>query len=278
MYPFNLTYQQIRYLIYIKDSSEEENITSMARAFECSKVNSKNILDRMVKMGLLYKDKNNFKFTHIGDEVVESLLEKRNRLKLMIQSVYRIQARKATEYANLLIHPDMEKMADQILKYFDLFKTPLPGRNIGEKDLLKILGPGKYRIYFNILKNKSRRKDSHIPQSMAMMGFEKEAYLQLNTEGQSYILMTSRVVSRVKGKYRKEGILTDLTFFANDREQIIPSQNRQFKIPLKVLEDFNYIGNFMYQSAIGLKTSVRVNMGYHREESEFLFTLNLLAI
>ncbi|MDO5713612.1 MAG: hypothetical protein Q4Q07_04190 [Tissierellia bacterium] len=277
MSPISLTYQQILYLIYILDEKGDNNITAMAKAFDCSKVNSKNILDRMVKMGLLYKDKNNFKLTQFGNTMIKPIQDKRNRLEFIFQKGYGVEKKDALEYANLLINPEIAKFSDRYVRKFALFQDNLEDRKIDERFLLKNMPPGKYTINFNILKNHKNGDNSLVQKSMANMGFEKNAYLTLDHNG-SYISMFSKVVSKSKGGYAKQGILRAITYFVNGKEYRIESRNRELKIPIEVLEEFDYIGNFLFQAAICMNTHVQINLGQHTEKSLFIFTFNLLTI
>lgn len=80
-----LTNQQTQYLLEMRKSEGENTITHFSHVFNCSKANSKYILDRMLKMGILYKDKNSYKFTVIGEDIVNKISKERDKVKASLE-------------------------------------------------------------------------------------------------------------------------------------------------------------------------------------------------
>ena len=66
MINLNITKIQIEYLLFIKNNEGKKTITEASLFFNCSRANSKKILDKMILTGILYKEDNEYKLTKIG--------------------------------------------------------------------------------------------------------------------------------------------------------------------------------------------------------------------
>ena len=65
MLNITITNQQKQYLLYFLENPIPITLTKAAEHFQCSKVNSKKIIDRMVCIGLVYKNNNKMFLTDL---------------------------------------------------------------------------------------------------------------------------------------------------------------------------------------------------------------------
>ena len=118
MYDISLTNIQKLYMINLSDNANMISITHFSELFNCSKVNSKSILDRMVKIGVLFKDKKNYLFTVLGEKIADELVEERNKLEFVLSNLLDISTDKARQYANSLACEAIPEFTDKLSMYY----------------------------------------------------------------------------------------------------------------------------------------------------------------
>ena len=109
-------------MINLSDNSNMISITQFSELFNCSKANSKSILDRMVKLGVLYKDKKNYLFTVLGEKIAKTLVEERDKLESVLCNLMNLSKQKSREYANSLACEGIEEFTDKLSMYYQYCK------------------------------------------------------------------------------------------------------------------------------------------------------------
>ena len=186
-------------------------ITQFSELFNCSKVNSKSILDRMVKLGVLYKDKKNYLFTVLGEKVANSLVEERNKLESVLCNLMDLSEQKAREYANSLACEGIEEFTDKLSMYYQYCNHNYErGDKIDYKKVEKLLKKGEFSIYFCIYKLYSNGISVGDEFSMANGGFDSKARLVIDEK--PHILLSSRNIKKSEKGFLKKGILQNISY------------------------------------------------------------------
>lgn len=277
MYKLNLTKVQIEHLLFIKNNKENVTITQTARKFGCSKVNSKKILDRMIVVGVLYKEENNYKLTDIGRDLADFYDKSLEKNKYLFEKLLNVGEKAAEKVSIDLMtkeNTELEESIDRkfnILKRINDFEGPIAGT-----DLSEILPQGRYKLDFIIKKADEEINNSFIEDSMAIKGFETVAYLNICKE--SYIELFAKTVNKSQGGYLKKGIATKLFFYEKGQEIEIDSKNKTFIIPLSIIDYWSKLDELILISSLHFTIKAQVGINTHSNSTNFIFVVNLCSV
>jgi hypothetical protein len=277
MYKLNLTKVQIEHLLFIKNNKENVTITQTARRFECSKVNSKKILDRMIVVGVLYKEENNYKLTDIGKDLADFYDKSLEKNKYLFEKLLNVGEETAEKVSIDLMtkeNTELEESIDRkfkILKRINDFEGPIVGTELSE-----ILPQGRYKLDFIIKKADEEINNSFIEDSMAIKGFETGAYLNICKE--SYIELFAKTINKAQGGYLKKGIATKLFFYEKGQEVEIDSKNKTFKIPLSIIDYWSKLDGLILMSSLHFTIKAQVGINTHSNVTNFIFVVNLCSV
>lgn len=276
MIEFNLTGVTIDYLLYFIDFKTDHTITKVAKNFNCSKANSKKILDRMVFLGLLYKEENNYNLTGIGEHFASIYKKKRDNAVMLLKEVYKLRDKdEIDECAKELLRPKLMRLSDIVDEKVEVFsKLKKVGPVVKSEELSEILPKKLIDMSYGIYKLKPKSDDFLTEKSMASMGFEDQIFLNLE-ENEKAIYLTSRSVKRNDKGYCKEGIARKLIYVEKGEEKEIIPVNRIFKIPFHSIRKWNYLGNGILQTASVFTIIAAIGFNNHVEKANFVFTINL---
>lgn len=272
-----ITNIQKLYLLHLKNNEKDNNITAVAKAFSCTKPNSKNILDNMIREGFLYKEENKYRLTKIGEKYANELEENRLELELFLSQGLKISQEESKKISYALLSASLDDLSKKLIsksKKLGQFKN---NKKINYEDLVNVFGDGEYRAMLSIEKYKSDDKESFNPLSMAMMGFEEESRLLISDE--AYIVLESKVIKRPIHGYTKSGIVTELFYITNGEEHVIEYKNKQFYIPISIFKEWHLMGGHILKSSINLNISSKIGISKtHKEKADFIIILDLLNL
>ncbi len=271
-----LTEQQKKYLLYFRDFDEMNSISDFSKYFDCSRTNSKKILDRMLKLGLFYKDENKYILTSFGETLANRIHDSRDDIKMLLESVFFLNEEEARTYANLMV--GIENDFSQFLRNkSSRYQAALnKGSDISYLDIKKILGEGKFPVSFVIYKNESSDKESMINFSMANKAYEDRAYLEITEE--SFVSLHSKAIEKKHKGYFKKGVVQELYYKKEDKEYKVLSKDSVVSIPLDVFHTWKNFGNGIFCSNIWIKHKVSIGFVNHSRKSNYLILLNLAEI
>lgn len=272
-----ITNIQKLYLLHLKNNEKDNNITAVAKAFSCTKPNSKNILDNMIREGFLYKEENKYRLTKIGEKYANELEENRLELELFLSQGLKISQEESKKISYALLSASLDDLSKKLIsksKKLGQFKN---NKKINYEDLVNVFGDGEYRAMLSIEKYKSDDKESFNPLSMAMMGFEEESRLLISDE--AYIVLESKVIKRPIHGYTKSGIVTELFYITNGEEHVIEYKNKKFYIPISIFKEWHLMGGHILKSSINLNISSKIGISKtHKEKADFIIILDLLNL
>ncbi|SMB91575.1 hypothetical protein SAMN00017477_1816 [Peptoniphilus asaccharolyticus DSM 20463] len=272
-----ITNIQKLYLLHLKNNEKDNNITAVAKAFSCTKPNSKNILDNMIREGFLYKEENKYRLTKIGEKYANELDENRSELELFLSQGLKICQEESEKISYALLSASLDDLSKKLIsksKKLGQFKN---NKKINYEDLVNVFGDGEYRAMLSIEKYKSDDKESFNPLSMAMMGFEEEGRLLISHE--AYIVLESKVIKRPIHGYTKSGIVTELFYITNGEEHVIEYNNKKFYIPISIFKEWHLMGGHILKSSINLNISSKIGISKtHKEKADFIIILDLLNL
>lgn len=272
-----ITNIQKLYLLHLKNNEKDNNITAVAKAFSCTKPNSKNILDNMIREGFLYKEENKYRLTKIGEKYANELEENRSELELFLSQGLKISQEESKKISYALLSASLDDLSKKLIsksKKLGQFKN---NKKINYEDLVNVFGDGEYRAMLSIEKYKSDDKESFNPLSMAMMGFEEESRLLISDE--AYIVLESKVIKRPIHGYTKSGIVTELFYITNGEEHVIEYKNKKFYIPISIFKEWHLMGGHILKSSINLNISSKIGISKtHKEKADFIIILDLLNL
>lgn len=272
-----ITNIQKLYLLHLKNNEKDNNITAVAKAFSCTKPNSKNILDNMIREGFLYKEENKYRLTKIGEKYANELDENRSELELFLSQGLKICQEESKKISYALLSASLDDLSKKLIsksKKLGQFKN---NKKINYEDLVNVFGDGEYRAMLSIEKYKSDDKESFNPLSMAMMGFEEESRLLISDE--AYIVLESKVIKRPIHGYTKSGIVTELFYITNGEEHVIEYKNKKFYIPISIFKEWHLMGGHILKSSINLNISSKIGISKtHKEKADFIIILDLLNL
>lgn len=262
-------------LLHLLKNRSQNNITSVARAFSCSKPNSKNILDSMIKEGFLYRESNKYEMTKIGLEIANDLEQKRFKIEKFLNKGLNINLDSSYEYSYKLIESDLIDINEILIEKSERLDLLEGKQNIKYTNILKIFEYGEYCGYLSIMKKQECIKNSNIESSMAMLGFENSIKLIVGEE--SFIVLEARAIKQLLGGYSKTGIVTELKYLEDGIEKNILYKDKKFFIPIKVFKQWNLLGNNIIQSFAYLRMNSKIGFGgNHNRDALFNVTIDLI--
>ena len=272
-----ITNIQKLYLLHLKNNEKENNITSVARAFSCTKPNSKNILDNMIKEGLLYREVNKYKLTKIGESIAQELDENRFAIELFLNRGLQFSLEESEKISYALLASSLESFNKKIVNKASILNGFKKNGNVDYKDLINVFPSGEYRAMLSIQKYKLDERESFNPLSMAMMGFEDEATIIVSHE--SFITLKPKAIKRPTQGYTKTGIATELYYTLKGEEHIIEYKNKKFYIPINIFKEWHLMGGHILKSSINLNLNSKIGISkIHKEKANFIIIIDLLNL
>lgn len=277
MIDLNITKIQIEYLLFIRNYKASKTITEASIFFECSRVNSKKILDRMIVMGLLYKENNGYELTKIGKELADYYNENLEKNLFVMKKFLDLNPKVAEKLSIEVLSKKFENFKEAIDKRYELLslsKTIKDREKI--KDISYLLRNGVYKINFNIKKIDEIEERSFMEDSMALFGFENNANIVLGEE--SYIEIYAKPIKKANDGYYRKGIATKLFYFQGGKEYEINSKDRIFKIPLSIIDYWSTSDGILLETSLIFTIKAQIGMKVHEKKANFLFLINLCLI
>ena len=277
MYEIEITSLQKSYLLKLADEHNNITITQFSEIFQCSKVNSKAILDRMVKIGLLYKEKKVYLFTVLGKNIANDLILRRNYLQFALETMIHIDKSVSKNQANILVCQDIDSFTDELIKYAKRCDNMYDvDTKINVKQLEKLIGTGEFNISFCIYRALGKQKGGS-ELSMANLAFERKGKLVIGEE--SYIQLNTKGVKKISNGYIKKAILLNISHMDKSGQTIMcRSENSSIKIPLDICNEWCFVEKNMLQCGIYLNTYTKIGFLEHSKKGLFVFNINLFNI
>lgn len=272
MTEMNLTKMQIEYLLFLKNNPRKRTITDASKYFDCSKVNAKKIMDRMLVLGLLYKDTNDFHLTKIGERFATDYNQILEDSKTIIGHVLKMDDEEVSKVADELIH--LENLREIIKDYSSrIKKIEKLKKKVKNDELLKIYSNDSSEIILMIYKVSENNKNSFVENSMAMMGFDKAA--EIISEDEDYLCLRTKLIEKIQNGFKKKSMPIFLVYEDEYGEHTIDAKDRMFRIPLKVIKFWNNLGGGILQASINLKIRSQIGFSAHIGKANFVFSVNL---
>lgn len=273
MTDLRLTEQQQNYLLCFTDEHPSRTIVDLSEIFACSRPNAKKMLDRMVKAGILYKQKNDYHVTEIGLLIKEKLEREKQLLSMTIQGIFGLEEDRAKSFSSQLIGKGENCMACFLSEKSKLFEQlPEPGEKVGGEFLLNILEKKTYPVYLTIFQQHIDEKEAAIRPSMANKVFEHKAELVIGDS--SHVVFTTRSLKKEHKGHMKHGAIKELAYQKDGECHAIPFKDRRVEIPLDVFGEWTYLGGVLV-SYTWFRSHAAVNFSGHRTEANYLLVLNL---
>lgn len=276
MTSLKLTEQQKKYLLCLEDLKGRSTISDFSKYFNCSRTNSKKILDRMLKAGLFYKEDNKYLLTEVGKSLSAEIYRERNAVKDFISMSLFVDEEESRLYSDSLMASESEFSDFIVQKACKLSKIPLEKKLWKYTELEELLGDGTYPISFVIYKREGGEDESNIGLSMANRGYEDRAYLEIGET--SYVVFKSKILERTHRGYLKKGIIQELFYLEKGKEKKVSSVDSLVKVPLSVFAQWQGFGNGIFCSNSVMKSKVTIGFINHSKASDYLVILNLLEI
>lgn len=277
MIDLNITKIQIDYLLFIRNYKGSKTITEASIFFNCSRVNSKKILDRMIIIGVLYKENKEYELTKIGKDLADYYNENLQKNLFIVEKFLDLDSKVAEDLSIEILSKRFENFKEAIDKKYKLLslsKTIKEREKI--KDISSLLGNGVYEINFNIKKIDEIGEQSFMQDSMALFGFENNASIVIEEE--SYIEIYAKPIKKVNDGYYRKGIATKLFYFHDGEEFEINSKDRVFKIPLSIIDYWSTSDGVILESSLIFTIKSQIGMKVHEKKANFLFLVNLCLI
>lgn len=272
MTEMNLTKMQIEYLLFLENNPKKRTITDAGKHFECSKVNAKKIMDRMLVLGLLYKDGNEYNLTIIGEKFAQEYNEILEDSKRVIKYVLKIEDEEVSYVAGELIH--VENLRETIRKFsYHIDRVEKLKKRVKNEELLQVYSDNVSDISLTIYKASENNKNSFVDNSMAMMSFDKE--VKIIREDECYLCLKTKMIEKIQNGFIKKSLPIFLEYEDEKGEHTISSEDRTFKIPLTIIKFWNNLGGGILQASVNL--SIRSKIGFHDHigRANFVFSVNL---
>lgn len=277
MLDLNITKVQIEYLLFIRNYNGKKNITEASYYFNCSKVNSKKILDRMIKIGILYKENNEYKLTKVGIELSDSYNENLDKNLFVLHKFLDLDKAIARDLSIEILSKQFEKLQEAVDRRYNFlsYSKKLKGKTKITK-LSEMLDEGVYEISFNIKKAENNSDKSFVDDSMAINGFESYGNIVIGEK--SYIELFAKAINKAQDGYNRKGIATKLYYFKNNEEFEIESKEKTFRIPLDIIDYWSTSDGIILESSIILTIKSQLGMKNHVRKANFIFFINLCLI
>ncbi len=279
MFEFSLTNHQKQYLLYLLESDRDESLPTISSYFQCSKVNSKKIIDRMVKVGLVYKEQNVIHLSELGRCIAEENMVERDEMAVVLHEGLGIEKNSARELANSMLMEESRHMRTRLLsmaRYFVKVERR-QGTSLSADEMAQILGPGMSRIYFVVFQEENSPDDAFIPLSMALRGLYKDVAVTIMPEGDDhYITFRAKPIEEVYGDTHYSGKPKLFVYQDEGKERIVPVGDT-VRLPFRLIRKWYYTGGGILQAALELCVIPDVNIK-HRHYAKFVFTINLFNL
>ena len=182
---------------------------------------------------------------------------------------------------NLARSISLEMLSKRLIPYQEAlekrYKSMILAKDIQGRervqDISKYLEKGRHAINFSIKKIDEERKRSFVDNSMALMGFDDQAYLIIGEE--SYIELSTKTIKKAHHGYLKKAIATKLFYFDDGEEIEINSKDRIFKIPLNLIDYWSTSDGIILEASLILKIKSQMGITIHAKKANFLFIVNL---
>ena len=274
MTDLRLTEQQQKYLLCFTEEYPSRTIIDLSQIFACSRPNAKKMLDRMVKAGILYKQKNDYYVTEIGMLIKDKLEREKQLLALTMQGIFGLEEDRATSFSSQLIGKGEDCIACFLSQKSKLFEhLPEPGQKVPGEFLLQIMEKKTYPVYLTIFQQHIDEKEAVIRASMANRVFEHKAELVIDAS--PHVVFATRPLKKEHKGYVKHGSVKELEYQRDGVSHAIPFKNRRAEIPLEVFGDWTYLGGGVLVSYTWFRSHAAVNFSGHRAEANYLLVLNL---
>lgn len=276
--PVDLTNKQVEYLMHIYEKNKDITVSDLSRVFNCSKVNSKYIVDRMIKLGVFYKENNFIKLTKIGNKVAAIYNDRKVDMKVIFEEAFGINEEHAQELSEILIDNSNVEFQNRMKKISEILNKLKRKNNkiIKNTEMESIFGSGDYKLTLSIFKEKDKFESS-TKLSMAIRAFNNEGNLHIGEKSEVNIY-PSKIIRTLDG-YINKGFLKEIIFVRNNKEIKVPSEKKNIKIPLSLIENWYYHGAGVLQSIVDIEMVANINFNKeHRNKARFVLTINLLQI
>lgn len=279
MIEIDLTNQQRQYLLFLSEQDNKETLTSIAKHFNCSKVNSKKILDRMVKIGVIYKEDKRIILTDLGAHIANSQRETRDEIALVLEEGLSIERNNARDLANTMLIEESRGLRNRLLevaRYFVKLGGERQGASLKGEEVVGILGKGEFKAYFVIFQEERHDDDSFTPLSMAMRGFYEDAVIAIDEALSGKLLLKARPLSKVYEGVAHYGKPKIVTYRDEGKEYSVPV-GETCALPFNLFKNWYYTGGGMLQSCLWLDMIPTISIE-HKHTAKFVFTINLFNL
>ena len=274
MTDLRLTEQQQKYLLCFTEEYPSRTIIDLSQIFACSRPNAKKMLDRMVKAGILYKQKNDYYVTEIGMLIKKKLEREKQLLSMTIQGIFGLEEDRAKSFSSQLIGKGENCMACFLSEKSKLFEQlPEPGEKVGGEFLLQIMEKKTYPVYLTIFQQHIDEKEAVIHASMANKVFEHKAELVIDAS--PHVVFATRPLKKEHKGHMKHGAIKELAYQKDGECHAIPFKDRRVEVPLDVFGEWTYLGGGVLVSYTWFRSHAAVNFSGHRAEANYLLVLNL---
>ena len=278
MLDLELTNQQRQYLLYLIETDKKETLTTVAKHFACSKVNSKKILDRMIKIGIIYKENNRIILTDIGYQLAAHQRETRDEIALVLEEGLSIDVIKAKELAATMLVEESTGIRLHLLDVAKHFRKlgSCQGAKISSEDMINILGKGKFKVYFAIFQEECHKEHSSNPLSMAMRGFHEDALIEVSEDFKATLSLRSRPLDKEHHGVKFTGKPKIVAYRIEGKEICVPVGETCI-LPFELFQAWYYTGGGMLQSCVCLDMIPNIDIA-HKHIAKFVFTINLFSL
>lgn len=275
----NLTKPQINYLLYILENKGPKTITGCANYFICSKTNAKKILDKMMTVGLLYKNGQDYQLTKIAYKIALDYHQRKENLEVFLQETFCLNEEEIKELVSILLTSKGEIFFNQINKKVKILRE-IHTKKLGKKDwtnydFKKYFLPGLYPITCCLYK-KSKEDFSRLKPCILRENFEAQAYLEVN-EDISIQLKATRMTKNQEG-YQKKSVVSKISYLGENGKEEINSKNGLFTLHLPQDLSWYNLGQGLLQTGIYLTIESYLGLGLQVERVVCILTLNLFNI
>lgn len=274
MTELRLTEQQQNYLLCFTEEHPSRTINDLSQVFNCSRPNAKKMLDRMVKAGILYKLKNDYFVTEIGEVIKRKLEDKKELISFTIQEIFGIESDQAMKFSEELIGDEDNGIGRFLSKKTKMFQfLPESSQTVSEDFLLRILDHGSYPVQLTVYQQDIDEEDAVIGKSMANRALDQKVELVIS-DSPHIVFKTLSLRKEHKG-YIKQGLLKELIYQRDGKSHTIAFKDRRAEIPLNVFGDWTYLGGGILVSYTWFRSYAAINFSGHRGVANYLLVLNL---
>ncbi len=273
-----LTSQQKKYLLYLMESDDNNTIVKFSKKFNCSRVNSKKILDKMLKLGVLYKDEKKYRITSFGKNLGLEMYESNEKVSAFLQHIFYTERDIAREYSERMCTELDVDFTKHLKRKADILSRIPDGKNIFTHDeMIEIIGEtGDFPIGFVIYKHEAEEDTSNIGFSMANMAFESVGSISIGEE--NMIILYTKSLTRAQDGYIKEGNLMSFTYMHEGVENNVTIKNSSISLPIEIFSTWMYVGSGIFTSSAWLRSNVSVGINKHLQRSNYTLLLDIAKL